>query len=116
MVLAGHCLSSKGINKMKNTPKGYYAYIASSGKAVVKLYNTIIVEYDLLNRTIKLDSGNWRTMHTKKCMNYAMANQGYSVSQVKGQWLVTHSSNPDCRIDFIDNMVLPNINVLKYAG
>jgi hypothetical protein len=101
---------------MKSTPKGYNAYVESSGKAVVKLYNTIIVEYDLLNRTIKLNSGGRLTNHTKKCMNYAMANQGYNVSQVKGHWLVTHNSNPDCRIDFIDNMVLPNINVLKYVS
>src|SRR5574343_269291 len=70
---------------MKTNPKGYNMF-RECGKTKVILYKTIIVVFD--GDTITLNSGGWRTAHTKKCMNIALKDSGYRVFQKKGDWYI----------------------------
>lgn len=75
----------------------------SANKHVTILYKTKIVEYDLANRTLTLNSGARRTFHTKKCMNLALQHTPYKVFQRNRVWYVTDGITVT---EFQDNMQL----------
>jgi len=83
---------------MGHYPKGMSVSIVPNS-VVVRLYNTEIVR--ISNGIIRLQSGGWRTAHTKKCMNLILKEFGYHVNQVKREWFV---SNGDMQIEFQDGM------------
>ena len=70
------------------------------GEIVVgKLYDTFIY----INECgyIKLNSGGYRTRHTKNCINDLLP-EGYSLNQIKGEWKITKPCGDS--IPFEDNM------------
>lgn len=69
-------------------PKGYSVSIRDS-KLVARLYDTDIVAVE--GKTITLNSGGWKTNHTKKCMNLALRDVfgQVSVYQKQGDWYVS---------------------------
>lgn len=69
---------------------------------IARLYDTIILIREC--GYVKLNSGGWRTNHTKNCMNDLLP-QGYSVYR-KGTWFVR---TPNGDLPFTDGMIL-NIN------
>jgi len=83
-------------------PKGF-AHFKDECKDKYVLYKTKIVEID--TSSIILNSGGWLTNHTKKCINIALENTGYKVSQKKGQWFVSHPLL-DSELKFSDGMRL----------
>jgi hypothetical protein len=56
-----------------------------------KLYDTVIVDYnhDSEGRTVTLNTGGWKTNHTKNCMNDFLKRFGFKVSQMDFVWYVT---------------------------
>ena len=70
-------------------------------KEFFKLYDTIIVTKDLTTGDIMLDSGGWRTKHTKKCINMILSGHNMSVFQKQYEWYV---SIGDKIVEFQDNM------------
>ena len=55
-----------------------------------KLYDTVIVDFnhDSEGRTVTLNTGGWKTNHTKNCMNDFLKLFGFKVSQVDFVWYV----------------------------
>jgi len=74
-----------------NRVGSHKTYIRSSGQSIiVRYHNTDVVKFT--PKTITLNTGGWKTNTTKTRMNQA-SNQyglGFSVSQVKGVWYVSH--------------------------
>lgn len=87
-----------------NSPKGYTVF-SEENKIKSVLYKTLIVV--IANEFITLNSGGWKTMHTKKCMNLSLAKSGYRVFQRKGLWYVEDMLRSD-EMPFSDGMVLNN--------
>ena len=56
-----------------------------------RLYDTVIVDYnhDSEGRTVTLNTGGWKTNHTKNCMNDFLKRFGFKVSQMDFVWYVT---------------------------
>lgn len=75
-------------------PKGL-SVIEHNGVLLAKLYKTLIVDFETVpkfnTRVLKLDTGGWKTAHTKKCINLVLKEYGISVRQSKGQWYVYHN-------------------------
>ena len=69
---------------------------------MVRLYNTHIIIAD--NDQIKLNTDDWKTRHTKTCMNDFLNPVGMNVFQKKGDWFVTLKDKSV--IEFKDNMVI----------
>lgn len=87
-------------------PKGL-SVIEHNGMVLAKLYNTLIVIIDLKAKTVKLDSGTWRTMHTKKCINLVCRQYGINLRQVKGEWLIDfNEANATLTVPFRDGITL----------
>lgn len=55
---------------------------------IAKLYDTNIMLANEETGLITLNTGGWKTKHTKKCMNLALAKYGLSVKQVNFEWFV----------------------------
>ena len=55
-----------------------------------RLYNTVIVDYnhDSEGRTVTLNTGGWKTNHTKNCMNDFLKRFGFKVYQKDFVWYV----------------------------
>ena len=51
-----------------------------------RLYNTIIVERD--GDKVTLNTGGWKTNHTKNCMNDFLSRFGFKVYQRNFEWYV----------------------------
>tara|TARA_R100001510_G_C7550724_1_gene134648 strand:+ start:54 stop:320 length:267 start_codon:yes stop_codon:yes gene_type:complete len=61
------------------------------GKEYHKLYNTIIVERD--GDKVTLNTGGWKTNHTKNCMNDFLKLFGFGVFQKDFVWYVRGPSD-----------------------
>ena len=77
-------------------------------KITVQLYQTDIVVVN--QKTIKLNSGGWRTVSTKQAMNHALRQvctdfAAPFVRQSKGEWYVDFPNGKS--VPFKDNMVIP---------
>lgn len=73
--------------------------IKDGHKALVyRLYDTNIVTITI--NGITLNSGGWRTNHTKNCMNDNLP-EGYKVKQKNFDWFL---ETPNETIPFTDNM------------
>ena len=55
-----------------------------------RLYDTVIVDYnhDSEGRTVTLNTGGWKTNHTKNCMNDFLKRFGFKVYQKDFVWYV----------------------------
>ena len=84
-------------------PKGYAVLVDTLSTKVV-LYKTKIVDFDHVNKILTLNSGSWRTHHTKKCINLALSSTCYKVFQRDFTWYVTDGLTIT---EFNDNMQLP---------
>jgi hypothetical protein len=73
--------------RLSKSPKGLQ-FIKNSDNAYAKLYDTDI--FVQIGNKVTLNSGGWRTMHTKKCINLICSDLGLGVSvqQKAGNWLV----------------------------
>lgn len=83
---------------MKNR-KGLYVRVEDFS-TIYRLYDT-----DILTRgitTFVLNSGGWRTNHTKNCMNDNLPDE-YYVFQKDFIWYL---KTPNEVVDFVDNMVV----------
>lgn len=93
--------------RLSKNPKGLNVvelvkHVPSEG-VIADLYDTRILEYKPGN--VRFNSGGWRTMHTKKCMNLVLAALGLEVyvKQVKGAWYIVHKGQS---YEFQDGYVL----------
>lgn len=88
--------------KLSKQPKGLQ-FIADKDNAYGKLYDTMI--FRQIGNTVTLNSGGWRTMHTKKCLNLIFKDLKLNVSvfQVQGLWYVQIGTT---EIPFEDGMQL----------
>jgi hypothetical protein len=73
--------------KLSKQPRGLQ-FIKIADNAYAKLYDTNI--FTQIGNKITLNSGGWRTMHTKKCMNLIFKDLGLPiyVQQKNGYWNV----------------------------
>lgn len=71
---------------------------------IARLYNTNIAIADYNSKTITLNSGGWKTKHTKKCLNHFLDRFEYNVYQEKFVWYVARNG---VVTEFTDGMVLP---------
>ena len=69
-------------------------------ETVAQLYDTLI--YKESNGYITLNSGGWRTKHTKNCINDLLPD-GFKLYQRDFNWYVV---TPYSELPFTDNMVL----------
>ena len=65
-----------------------------------RLYDTVIVERD--GDKVTLNTGGWKTNHTKNCMNDFLKRFGFKVSQVDFVWYV---SGPSDTVRFDDDKI-----------
>jgi hypothetical protein len=72
----------------KSQPAGF-SIVQHNGMIIAQLYDTKLVVINEADGTAILNSGGWKTAHTKKCMNIVMNQFGVNVKAVKGQWVVT---------------------------
>lgn len=93
--------------KLSKSPKGLKVVeiiknVPSEG-IIADLYDTRILE--IRPGYIKFNSGGWRTMHTKKCMNLVLSELGLPayVRQKGGVWYVEHRGQS---FEFKDGYVL----------
>jgi hypothetical protein len=88
--------------KLSKNPKGF-AIISMDDRIVAQLYNTVIFKRE--DGVVQLNSGGWRTMHTKKCLNLIFKDLGLPlyVTQKKGEWYVLRG---EVKVPFTDNMKL----------
>lgn len=66
------------------------------------LYDTQILAIQHNDKQIRLNSGGWKTNHTKNCMNDNLP-EGYRVFQKNFEWYV---ETPQGTLDFEDEMVI----------
>ncbi len=83
--------------------KGHTKVTSNDKVTEVKLYNTIVVSFD--SKHITLNNGGWQTVTTKARMNQASQefNLGFSVYQVKGNWIVSFKGK---EIEYTNGMIL----------
>ena len=69
-----------------------------------KLYDTVIVDFnhDSEGRTVTLNTGGWKTNHTKNCMNDFLKRFGFKVYQQDFVWYV---SGPSDTVRFDDDKI-----------
>jgi hypothetical protein len=94
--------------KLARRPKGL-SFTQAVNTAYGELYNTLI--FKQVGGTVILNSGGWRTNHTKKCINMictALELPIY-VKQVKGLWYVKVN---DEVVPFTDNIEI-NLGVVS---
>ncbi len=91
----------KGIDKAEK--KDLFDIRETDDYTIVKLHGTDIVKFN--DNKIILNSGGWKTMTTKRRMHEVENeyNLGYSISNVRGNWVVTFKGK---NIPFEDGMVL----------
>lgn len=74
--------------------------INKNGLFIAQLYDTIIFEE--VESGFKLNSGGWKTRHTKNCINDLLP-EGYSLFQKNFKWFVTTLEGV---VEFSDNMII----------
>ena len=84
---------------MKTNRKGL-SVVLYDNKTIAQLYSTIIFIRE--GNNIKLNSGGWRTRHTKNCINDLLPAR-LSLYQKNFEWYLYDKMN-DHTIDFTDNM------------
>lgn len=75
-------------------------YFENAAMTVYRLYDTVILKN--ISSSYVLNSGGWKTNHTKNCINDNLP-EGYKVFQKKGCWYV---DTPEGIIEFIDGMLI----------
>jgi hypothetical protein len=81
-------------------PKGLTKHLIEAQKTIYWfLYNTMIVKVCLDDKHIRLNSGGYKTPHTKNCMNKVLEPYGFKVVQKKKVWYVND-------MPFFDGMML----------
>ena len=75
------------------------------GKEYHKLYNTIIVERD--GDKVTLNTGGWKTNHTKNCMNDFLKRFDFGVFQKDFVWYVR---GPSDTVRFDDDKITLTIS------
>ena len=99
------------MGKIKGTRAGLQI-LDSSGTTIHKLYNTNIVKIEHTDTgyiNIVLNSGGYRTNHTKNCMNDVLNRFDIKVFQKNFKWFLS-IENDDMTWDFEDNMNLSILN------
>jgi len=73
-------------------------HVSAKGTEIAQLYDTVI----MYRRGSKmfLNSGGWKTRHTKNCLNDVLP-YGFSVYQKNFEWFL---NTPEGTIPFKDNM------------
>ena len=79
------------------------------GKTIVNLYNTNVLVIDQVNQKLKLNSGGWRTNHTKNCINDHLPSQ-LRLFQKNFDWFI---ETPEQTLEFEDNMEISLIKLLN---
>ena len=81
-----------------------------SGFTTVRYHDTDVVTFT--SEKVTLDSGGWHTVTTKNRMNQtgSQFNRGFTVSQVKGDWFVSHQNGQD--VPFTDGMTFEALGAL----
>ena len=118
--------------KIKGTRKGLKVldFIVENRRTIIhKLYNTDIVTIQdntvenniVYTRSVFLNSGGWRTNHTKNCINDVLGQFGLKVIQRDFSWYLVDSENT-VAWDFEDGMNLGisfddhnNITIVKWG-
>ena len=98
MILTTNKPTRKGLNFTSKHLTGLN--MESIPTTTVVLYDTCII--DTCNDEIRLNTGGWKSNHTKNCMNDFMP-QGYRVFQKNFEWFV---ETPKGTLEFTDNMVI----------
>lgn len=70
------------------------------GKTIAQLYNTVIFQES--NNIVTLNSGGFKTNHTKNCMNDLLP-EGFKVFQKNYVWYI---KTPAKTVEFEDNIHL----------
>lgn len=98
---------------MKRLPKGM-SLVSSDNITMAQLYNTVIVK--LIGRKLTLNSGTWRTKHTKKCINLTMNHLKLPVHvfQEKGEWFVEANGIRYIFIDGDEFDLVEDLHLRKY--
>tara|TARA_R100001086_G_scaffold245229_2_gene175888 strand:- start:145 stop:423 length:279 start_codon:yes stop_codon:yes gene_type:complete len=86
---------------IKKQRKALVSYVEDN-KTKCILYRTKILEYNHADNTIMLNSGGYKTKHTKNCINDNLPS-GYRVFQKNFTW---HLDTPNGTINFNDNMIV----------
>lgn len=81
-------------------PKGLSTRVQDK-QFIYRLYQTDIVIVDAVNSYIKLNSGTWRTKHTKKCINLALEPFDLKVVQKDFEWYIVSKSSI---VPFVDGI------------
>jgi len=77
------------------------------GKEYHKLYDTVIVEHK--GDKVTLNTGGWKTNHTKNCMNDFLKRFGFGVFQKDFKWYV---KGPNETFSFDEDKVSFTLGVL----
>jgi len=99
------------MKKIKGTRAGLQI-LDSNGTTIHKLYNTNIVKIEHTDTgyiNIVLNSGGYKTNHTKNCMNDVLNRFDIKVFQKNFKWFLS-IENDDMTWDFEDNMNLGILN------
>lgn len=85
----------------RNNTRWYYDGVANEFR--VKLHSTTVFAFNPLTDTVRLNSGGWRTVTTKRRMNQAADefNLPYRVFQKDFEWFVDIMGET---VEFYDNM------------
>lgn len=78
--------------------QGNITVFNDDARITVRLHSTNVLVYDKLARTVKLNSGGWRTVTTKTAINRGLSLLGFDglrISQVKGHWLIAGAEYVD---------------------
>ena len=86
---------------MKKQRKNLASYVENNETKFI-LYNTMILKYMHNSNSIMLNSGGYKTNHTKNCINDNLPDS-YRVFQKNHVWYVT---TPKDVLKFKDNMVI----------
>ena len=86
---------------MHNYPKGM-SVVPTGNITVARLYNTNIVTINHSDNIITLNSGGWKTKHTKKCSNLILSRYDMHLYQKDFTWYVVDQDNKT--IEYTDNM------------
>lgn len=72
---------------MRKYPKGM-SVVNHAGFEIAQLYDTRIVIVDHNTGEIIVNSGGWKTKHTKKCSNEILNKYGYHLYQKDFNWYI----------------------------
>lgn len=98
-------MSARSFNIKLTRKQSNVKVIHNENSIMVKLYDTIVFAINC-HGLIVLNSGGYKTISTKTCINRAFRQLGLHnmrVRQVKGEWIVNFMGQD---LDFKDEMVL----------